>query len=182
MNNYKEIYIKETGILSPSTDDYIEWLEHKLDNPEPSIIRWIKEMFEHAEKKEWFETYWSIDIHGTISRPDYRKSSKTLDYYPYAKETLQLLSDREDIILTLFTSSYPDEIEIYMNEFKKDNIIFNYVGENPEVSELKGSFGYYEKKHYFNVLMDDKCGFKPGDWKHIYDYLVNSKYKPVKKC
>lgn len=29
--------------------------------------------------------------------------------------------------------------------------------------------------------MDDKCGFKPSDWKHIYDYLISTKYKPNKK-
>lgn len=68
-------------------------------------------MFKHAEKNNWFETYWGCDLHGVISQPDFRKSSPEINYYPYVKETLQLLSQRKDIIMFLFTSSYPHEIK-----------------------------------------------------------------------
>lgn len=146
----------------------------------PSILKWIKKMFNHAKQKEWYETYWFIDLHGVISKPDYRKESKKIIYYPYVKETLQYLSkNRHDIILILFTSSYPYEIAKYMAQFKKENIFFKYVNENPEISDAKGSFGCYDKKPYYNVLIDDKCGFDPlTDWKPLYEYFVNSNYKP----
>lgn len=145
----------------------------------PSILKWIKKMFKHAEKNQWFETYWAFDIHGVISRPDYRKITKEIDYYPYAKETLQLLSQREDIIMFLFTSSYPEEIKKYIKTFEDDNIFFKYVNENPEISSETGSFGYYYQKPYYNVLFEDKCGFNPEkDWYKIYKYFKNTKYKP----
>jgi len=125
------------------------------------------------------ETYWFIDLHGVISIPDYRKIVKEIEYYDYCKETLQFISkNRPDIIMVLFTSSYPDEIKFYLNILEKDNIHFKYVNENPEISEAKGSFGCYDTKKYYNVLIDDKCGFDPIlDWKPIYDYFVNSDYK-----
>lgn len=136
-------------------------------------------MFEHAEQKQWFESYWAIDIHGTISKPDYRKDTKEIIYYPYAKKTLQLMSERKDIVMILWSSSYPDEIKIYKDTFKNDNIIFNYDGENPEVSSSKGSFGYYKKKFYFNFLADDKNGFNPKrDWKFLFNYFNETTYRP----
>jgi len=178
-----ELYKKETNLEaynnSIPTNEYVKWLERKI---EPSILTWIKNMFKHAKKKEWFAVYFVIDIHGTISKPDYRKTSKEIIYYPYAKETLQLLSDREDIVLILFTSSYPEEIERYNEIFKKDNIIFKYINENPEISDTKGSFGYYRNKLYFNALLDDKSGFSPKtDWKYLYDYFRTTKYRPNKE-
>ena len=149
-------------------------------NYEPAILKWIKKMLDHAKEKEWYETYWFIDIHGVISKPDYRKTVKEIDYYVYVKETLQYITkNRPDIIMILFTSSYPAEIEFYINQFKKDNIFFKYVNENPEINDSKGNFGCYDKKPYFNVLIDDKCGFDPIlDWQPIYEYFVNSDYKP----
>lgn len=146
---------------------------------EPTILKWIKTMFEHAEKKHWFETYWQIDIHGTVSKPDYRRKVKEISYYPYAKETLKLMSNRKDIIMIMSTSSYPDEIKIYDEQFKIDGILFNYINENPEISSDKGSFGYYINKYYFNVAFEDKAGFDPyKDWKFLYNYFKNTKYHP----
>jgi hypothetical protein len=189
-----KIYTNETGKIQlkshyldsnamKSVDgDYLKWLKNMVEfQHEPSILKWIKTMFEHAEAKKWFEIYFSIDVHGTISKPDYRRIVKGINYYPYAKETLQLLSDREDIILLMSTSSYPDEIKIYNNQFKKDNIKFKYINENPEISSDKGSFGYYKDKFYFNSAFDDKSGFDPHrDWKFLYEYFSTTKYRPEK--
>ena len=147
---------------------------------EPSLLKWIKKMFFHAEERKWYETYWFIDVHGVISKPDYRKKVKEIEYYLYVKETLQYITkNRPDIIMILYTSSYPDEIEIYMKQFEKDNIFFKYVNENPEINESKGNFGCYDKKPYYNVLIDDKSSFDPEiDWQPIYEYFINSEYKP----
>lgn len=147
----------------------------------PSILIWIDKMFKNAEKRQWFETYFCFDIHGVISKPDYRRETKEINYYPYVKETLQLLSKRKDIIMFVFTSSYPEEVKQYMKTFELDNIFFKYVNENPEISSEKGSFGYYDKKPYFNVLFEDKAGFKSSDWIYVYNYFKNTKYRPNPK-
>lgn len=146
-----------------------------------SIVKWVDKMFVHANEKHWFKTYWCIDIHGTISKPDYRKRTKELLFYPFAKETLQLLSEREDVVLILYTSSYPDEIKIYESIFKGNGIKFDYINENPEISTSNGAFGYYEQKLYFNVLLDDKAGFDPlVDWVELFKYMESTKYRPDK--
>lgn len=145
------------------------------------IVWWIDKMFKHATKHKWYHTYWFIDLHGVISKPDYRKISKEINYYPYTKETLQYISEkRPDIVLILFTSSHPDEIEVYMDILKKDGIHFKYVNENPEINDSNGSFGCYDKKPYYNVLLDDKAGFDPNsDWKEILNYLKKTIYLPL---
>lgn len=145
----------------------------------PAILKWIKKMFLHAETHEWYETYWAFDLHGVISKPDYRKQTKEIEYYPYVRETLQLMSQRDDIVMFLFTSSYPEEVEKYMETFTKDNIRFKYVNENPEISETTGCFGYYYKKPYYNVLFEDKSGFLPfRDWEYLYKYFKTTEYRP----
>jgi len=136
------------------------------------IDKWIDKMFSHSFEKEWFETYWAFDVHGVILKPNYRKNHFHAEFYPYAKETLQLLSKRPDIILIMFTSSYPEEIQYYYKTFIENGIHFNYVNENPEIDSLKGNFGHYEKKFYFNVLFEDKAGFDPlTDWEPVYNLL-----------
>jgi len=149
-------------------------------NYKPQILSWIEKMFKHSEERQWYETYHAFDIHGVISNPDYRKNDFVINYYPYAKETLQFLTKyRPDMILFIFTSSYPNEIDAYLKQFANDNIYFKYVNENPEISDAKGSFGYYDKKPFFNSSWEDKSGFDPEtDWQPIYEYFINSDYKP----
>jgi len=154
---------------------------------QPALLIWLKKMFKHSEEHQWFETYHAFDIHGVISKPDYRKTEKigeefSINYYPYAKETLQLLSQRNDMILFIFSSSYPNEIKEYIEIFEKDKIHFKYINENPEISEANGCFGYYEKKPYFNSIWEDKSGFNPDkDWYPIYKYFKKTKYRPDPK-
>jgi len=180
----RDIYKKETGKdVSVDRIAYYEWLKKMVElRYEPGITKWIQQMFTHAEQRQWYETYWAIDVHGTITIPDYRKVIKAVEYYPYAKETLQLMSNREDMILILTTSSYPEEVEIYNGQFIKDGILFKYINENPEISSDRGSFGYYINKYYFNVLIEDKAGFNPDrDWKFLYEYFSTTKFRPNKE-
>lgn len=137
------------------------------------MIHWIPKMFEHAFEKRWYETYWSFDIHGTILVPTFRKDSYDSEFYPWAKETLQYITEkRKDIIMILSTSSYPEEIEHYQKVFKENDIYFKYVNENPDIDSSKGNFGYYVNKFYFNVLIEDKAGFTPEtEWYQIYSLL-----------
>jgi len=178
-------------LLSAMNDNNVDSLlnvfENYLEEHKPTILQWVEKMFDHAKEKEWFETYWAIDVHGTISIPDYRKIydsdyTHEIEYYPYAKETLQLMTKRDDIKLIMFTSSYPAEIEFYKKEFKKDGIVFDFINKNTDISSAKGSFGFYDEKTYFNVLMDDKAGFKPEVvWKYLYEYFKNTEYRPDPK-
>lgn len=127
-----------------------------------SIIKGIEKAFKYKERKGWDKIYYYFDIHETILYPDYNNEDP-LVFYPYAKEVLQYLSNRNDISINLYTCSYPEEIERYMKFFKENEILFEYANRNPEAKNTK--YGYYEDKPYFNVLFEDKCGFDAeNDW------------------
>jgi hypothetical protein len=128
-------------------------------------------MFLEAFKKQWYETYWVFDLHGTIIIPTYKGTDML--FYPYAVETLQMICKyRPDIKKILWTSSFPNEIEEYLEEFKQLGITFEGINENPNISSKNGNFGFYDKKFYFNVLIDDKAGFDPEiEWKNLFWFI-----------
>ena len=142
-----------------------------------SIIKSIlTNHFDYKIKRNWDRTYWAFDIHGTILRPNYTYGNTPDDFYPWAKETLQLITKLPDVVTFLYTCSHPHEIEEYIKLFASFDIEFNYINENPEVeTDLKG-YGNYDKKPYMNVLFEDKAGFDPeNDWELVYD-LLTKKY------
>ncbi len=134
------------------------------------ITRAIENCFRNAQEKNWDKTYWAFDIHGTILRPNYQRNAISTEFYPHAKEVMQLLSKRKDIVRILYTCSYPNEIEQYIAYFAQHDIYFDHINDNPDVG--CGAYGYYEDKFYFNVLMDDKAGFDgESDWSAILAML-----------
>ncbi|AFD09109.1 hypothetical protein [Solitalea canadensis] len=138
------------------------------------ITKAIQNAFNTAQRKNWDHTYWAFDIHGTIVYPNYSATKIPTTFYPYAKECLQLISGRKDVVMILYTCSYPHEIEQYLKFFKEQGIHFRFVNQNPEV--VNEAYGFYEQKFYFNVLFEDKSGFDPEqDWEKIYTMLKNNK-------
>jgi hypothetical protein len=127
------------------------------------ITRAIENAFRHRKERGWAKTYWAFDIHGTILVPNHRRDDISTEFYPYAVEVMQMLSKRTDIVRILYTCSYPHEIEQYLELFRSHHIHFDYVNRNPEVAD--GGYGYYKEKFYFNVLFEDKAGFRgEEDW------------------
>lgn len=139
-----------------------------------SIINSIKKNhFELMEKRGWDRVFYAFDIHGTILRPNYTYGNTPDDFYPMAKETLQFISKLPDVVMFLYTCSHPHEIEEYLVLFKKFDINFKYVNENPEVKTEKEGYGNYDKKPYMNVLFEDKAGFNPEtEWQEVWDLLI----------
>ena len=132
----------------------------------------ITRMFADSFKKEWYETYWVFDLHGTIVKRTYKDKNAPIVYYPYADMVLRLLSKRDDIKLILWTSSFQADIDKHLMLFEVDFIHFDHVNANPHISSRNGNFGYYDEKFYFNLLFDDKAGFEPEvEWEQIYNLM-----------
>jgi len=130
------------------------------------ITRAIKNAFNRMKTKQWDKTYWAIDLHETVVKPNWSAKEIPVDFYPLAKEALQLISSQPDIVMIMYTCSHPHEIVQYLEFFKSHNIHFKYVNENPEVVNMK--YGNYDKKPYFNVLFEDKAGFSgEEDWEEV---------------
>jgi len=121
------------------------------------------------KERGWDYVFYFFDIHETILYPDWNNKEE-LRFYENAKETLQLISKRDDIIMCTYTCSYPEQINRYVEFFKTHDIEFKYLNKNPEVSNT--TYGYYEDKPYFNVLFEDKAGFDADEeWKEVYKYF-----------
>lgn len=135
----------------------------------------ISKCLSDATTKGWGKTYWAFDIHGTILKPTFKPGVISTEFYPYAKEVMQLISRQSDIVRILYTCSYPHEIDAFLRCFEREGIHFDYVNENPDICD--GAYGHYEGKFYFNVLFEDKAGFDPlTDWKRVYDLLIQLKF------
>lgn len=142
-----------------------------------SVLRAIKRFYNDKEKRGWNKGYFFVDIHGTILKPNYTAGKTPTEAYPYAIETLQFLSSLPDIDMVLYTCSHPHEIDEYIELFKKSNIKFKFINENPEVATQIGGYGCYDKKPYMNVLFEDKAGFDPEvEWLEVLEYM-KSKYE-----
>ena len=130
------------------------------------IVPTIHKQFSVARERGWDRTYWAIDLHGTVIRPNYRDDELPTDYYEGALEGMRLLTERSDVRLIMYTCSWPAEIDRYVEKFKADGVRFDHFNANPEVASE--GYGHYEDKPYFNVLLDDKAGFVPDlHWTEI---------------
>lgn len=139
-----------------------------------SVLRAIQtQHFELLKKrKDWKHVYYAFDLHGTIVKPNYEVGNIPKEFYPYAKEVLQMLSKRSDIIMYIYTCSHPHEQVQYLQYFKEHGIEFKWVNKNPEVLTDNKGYGYYEDKPYFNVLFEDKASFNPNtEWEEVYYYF-----------
>ena len=142
------------------------------------IINAIRNALNTAKERGWEKTYWALDIHETILKPNWKSHEIPTEFYPCSKDTLQLLSQRKDVVMFLYTCSHPKDTDQYMEFFEKHAIHFDYVNENPEV--INDNLGYYDKKPYFNVLIEDKAGFDPiTEWPMILQWLKDQNKKII---
>lgn len=124
----------------------------------------IKRAFTKGRSRGWDRIYVAVDIHDTMVGANYSKEIPT-EFYDNAKRILQYLTKRRDVVLLLFTCSHPPEIEKYLKFFEGEGIIFKYANENPDVKTDTHGYGNYDKKMYFDVILEDKGGFEPeSDW------------------
>lgn len=133
------------------------------------ITRAIEKSFERARLKKWDRTFWAVDIHETIIRPNYDNPGIPIQWYPFAKEAMRIISNRKDVDLILYTCSWEHEIGEYLDMFKSEGIHFKYVNRNPDAANT--TYGCYDFKPYFNVLFEDKAGFDPIEWPYIIELL-----------
>lgn len=114
-------------------------------------------------EKNYPYMYWCVDLHDTIIKSTYSSEHESEEFYPGAKEVLQYLSSRKDMVLILFTSSFPDKMVALMEQFRKFDINFKYLNANPECPNTP--YGDFSRKFYYDILLDDKAGFIPEqDW------------------
>jgi hypothetical protein len=123
----------------------------------------IERAFRLKKERGWDTLYWMIDIHDTCFPGKYA-SDQDFKMYDGALEVLKYISDRPDMKIIVWTSSYWAHYTEVRDFFEKEHIIIlDWHNENPECGSTKlADFG---TKPYFNILLDDKCGFcGESDW------------------
>lgn len=133
----------------------------------------IKRAFRTMEDRAWKKIYWVIDLHDTVFEGDRTPNQIGGEFYPKAKEVLQRISKMEDVVLILWSCSYAGVIEDTIKWLKDHDIHVDYGNENPEVPDV--DYASFEKKPYFNILLEDKAGFEgETDW-----YLVEQELDAI---
>lgn len=79
------------------------------------ISKAITKALEMKVSKGWEKTYWAFDIHETIIVPNWQAGNIPRNFYPYAREALQIITNRKDVVMILYTCSHPHEIEEYLS-------------------------------------------------------------------
>ena len=130
------------------------------------IIDAIEEAYIYAQKKNWSTIYWMIDIHSTIAESNYANEMPTL--IPEAIPVIQELQSYPETCLILWSSCHKHDHLRYMRHFLiEGGMKFTYFNQNPEIENTET--GDYSIKPYFNILIDDKAGFRKNVWKIVSD-------------
>ena len=153
-----------------------------------SIVDMFTEALIRRHERKYENFYVAVDLHGTIFKPskitniEYDEKENTfaervLDVgsgmpiaYPFAINTLRLLSSYHMCRLILWTSSIPDEAEMARSVLEDSGVRIFYINENPECNG--NGYADFRVKFCFDILLDDKAGFDPEhDWKALWDFI-----------
>ena len=138
------------------------------------IIDAIEEAYIYAQKKGWPTLYWLVDIHSTIAESNYADEMPSL--IQEAVPAIQELQSYSETCLILWSSCYKHDHLRYMRHFLiEGGMKFTYFNENPEI--VSTATGDFSMKPYFNVLIDDKAGFRRNDWKMVVEAVRTCRAK-----
>ncbi len=126
----------------------------------------IRTAFERAERQNWWKLYIAVDIHGAIFPSTENKNEQRI-FFPGALPALQYLSGRKDVDLMFFTCSHEEEITEVVSLLNRNGVKIAFINQNPEV--INDARGDYRFKPYYNILIDDKAGFEPKEWKDVLE-------------
>ena len=120
----------------------------------------LEQVFKQKKERRWHTIYVAVDAHGTLFKPYHERA----EIYPDAIPVMQWFNSRPDFKVILWTSTHPKEILELVEEAKKQEILFNFVNENP-LEKNSDRACFTGGKFYFNILLDNKSGFEPEtDW------------------
>lgn len=133
----------------------------------------IERAFKDKLRRNWEKLFVCVDAHDVILEGKYSFMNDGAAYMPNAIRVLKNLSERKDIVLILWTSSYNGPTLSILENLEKNGVHMDYVNENPECPN--NHLCDFNKKFYFNVLLDDKAGFEgQTDW-----FLVETELKRI---
>lgn len=129
----------------------------------------IQKAFRDKAARGWTTLYVLLDAHETFIRPGHDR----VIFYDGAVEVLRWFNARPDFRLILWTSSHKAEIKNIISAALEKGIRIDFVNSNP--LEENSERACFDRKFYFNIILDDKAGFEPEtDW-----FLVKKELKRI---
>jgi hypothetical protein len=123
----------------------------------------ILEAYRCFEEHSWNKIYVALDIHGTVAQSDYKTVRTQL--YDTCVPALREISSYKEVSIILFSCCHPHDYLSYMDLFRKNAIAVSYFNTNPEVPNTET--GCFDSKFYYNVIFEDKAGFRPYMWPQV---------------
>lgn len=123
----------------------------------------IQKSFRDKKERGWDTLYVLVDAHGTLIKPGHDH----VEFYVGAIDVMKWFNNRKDFKVILWTSSHQEEIDAIIEAARKEGFYFDFINENP--AEKNSKRGCFDRKLYFNILIDDKAGFsgEDGDWSAV---------------
>jgi hypothetical protein len=126
----------------------------------------IEKAFQKKKVRGYEKIYIAIDLHDVIIEGKFSRLNEGREFYPLAKEILQLWTARKDIVLILWSSSHQDALDDITKWFDEHSIRFDYYNENPDFPS--NELCDFSKKFAFDIFLEDKAGFEGAtDWSLI---------------
>jgi hypothetical protein len=132
----------------------------------------IQKAFEDKKRRGWENLYWCIDVHDVILEGKYSLMNEGANYLPNALKVLRMLSKKPGTVLILWTSSHPVATAKVLDNLEKEGAHFKFVNENKDCPNTE--LCSFDKKFYFNILLDDKASFEKDDW-----YLIERELRRI---
>lgn len=129
-----------------------------------SICRAIQRAYTKTAERKWDRVYWALDLHDTCIKSSYQKFK--YDWLgDHTKDALQHLVACPETHLILWSSVHDDEKQHIIKFFEDNGIRVSGFNENPY--EPSNNISHFDEKFYMSIIVDDKSGFCPSEWKMI---------------
>lgn len=136
------------------------------------IWRAYQKALKVRDERGWDSIYILVDLHGTVLNSNWSDTELPNEYYPHSIEVLSFLSKAAGVTLILWTSSHLPACYQYKDALANKGVTFKYINCNPEVETDPNGYGCFDRKPYFNLILDDKAGFEPEtDWLNLRTLL-----------
>lgn len=135
-----------------------------------SIERAIERAYRVSSERGWPRVYWALDLHGTCLKSNY--ATKAYEWLtPDCLPILRALSELPETNFIIWSSLHQADKEGVAAFFAEAGI--NIVGINTNPLEASTETGCFDEKFYMSLILDDKAGFDPTEWRVVFDAVMD---------
>jgi len=129
--------------------------------------------YKRFKEKGYASWYWAIDVHDVIFVGDY-KVDCGMKWVRDAKRALKIMAMIPEIKVILYTASQKEQTQKTIDKIKAETGLEIFaVNENPDFKNDPSGLCDFGGKFCFDMLLEDKAGFRPEHWEEIIETLID---------